>query len=52
MTMLEFEEMLARLSMIGYEGWINIEAEGDPATTPPYEVAVKGRKFLRESIGL
>jgi inosose dehydratase len=36
---------------IGYEGWMVVEAEQDPAKAPPLEYARKGREFVREVTG-
>ena len=42
---------LAAAEEIGYEGWMVVEAEQDPAKAPPLEYAKKGREFVREVIG-
>ena len=34
------------LADIGYEGWIVVEAEQDPAKAPPYEYSLMGRRHL------
>lgn len=35
----------------GYEGWIVVEAEQDPAKADPLEYAQKARAFMREKLG-
>jgi len=45
---LDFEAITACLADHGYEGWIVIEAEQDPASNPPWEMAKTGyRELLR-----
>ncbi len=34
------------LADIGYEGWVVVEAEQDPAKAPPYEYSLMGRRHL------
>ena len=36
----------------GYEGYMLVEAEQDPAKANPLEYAIKARKFIREKTGL
>ena len=36
----------------GYEGWVLVEAEQDPAKANPLEYAIKARKYIREKTGL
>ena len=36
----------------GYEGWIVVEAEQDPAKANPFEYALKARKYIKENTGL
>ena len=40
------------LSDAGYQGWLLVEAEQDPAKANPLEYAMKGRKYIREHTGL
>ncbi len=39
---LDFGEIARRLASHGYEGWFVVEAEQDPAVSPPFEMACKG----------
>ena len=34
------------LADIGYEGWVVVEAEQDPAKAPPYEYSLMGYRHL------
>ena len=40
------------LEKTGYEGWVVVEAEQDPAKANPLEYAIKARKFIKERTGL
>ena len=40
------------LDEAGYEGWVVVEAEQDPAKANPYEYAVLARNYIREKTGL
>ena len=40
-------EVLALLHGAGYEGWLVVEAEQDPAVAPSYQYAKKGYDTLR-----
>jgi inosose dehydratase len=44
---LDFEAVLSTLKNAGYEGWLVVEAEQDPAVAPSYEYAKKGYDTLR-----
>ena len=44
---LDYEAMLTTLKNAGYEGWLVVEAEQDPAVAPSYEYAKKGFDTLR-----
>ncbi|NLA52820.1 MAG: myo-inosose-2 dehydratase [Clostridiales bacterium] len=48
----EFDPIFELLSKAGYEGWLLVEAEQDPAKANPFEYALKARKFIREHAGL
>ena len=42
--------MLATLHAAGYEGWLVVEAEQDPAVAPSYAYAKKGYETLRRIV--
>ena len=48
----DFDPILKLLSEAGYEGWLLVEAEQDPAKANPLEYAMKARAFIREHTGL
>ena len=39
------------LAEIGYEGWVVVEAEQDPAKAPPCEYSAMGRRHLADAFG-
>ena len=43
---LDFEMIVKKLASYGYEGWFVVEAEQDPAVSPPFEMAKTGHKEL------
>ena len=43
---LDFGKITKRLASCGYEGWFVVEAEQDPAVSPPMEMAIKGQREL------
>jgi inosose dehydratase len=43
---IDFERVLATLHQGGYEGWLVVEAEQDPAVAPPYAYAKRGHDTL------
>ena len=47
-----FDPVFKTLADAGYEGWLLVEAEQDPAKANPLEYAMKGRKYIREHTGL
>lgn len=49
---LDFTPIFAALERCGYEGWMVVEAEQDPAVANPLEYAMKGRAYIREKTGL
>jgi inosose dehydratase len=49
---IKFEPLFEILEKAGYEGWMVVEAEQDPAKANPFEYAVKARKFIAEKTGL
>ena len=48
----DFTPVFDILAESGYEGWIVVEAEQDPAIANPFEYAVLARKYIREKTGL
>jgi inosose dehydratase len=45
---IDFQEVADHLKKTGYEGWIVVEAEQDPAKAPPYEYSKMGyEKILK-----
>lgn len=48
----EFDPIFACLAESGYEGYMVVEAEQDPAKANPLEYAIRVRKFIREHTGL
>lgn len=46
-----FPEILQELGDAGFQGWLVIEAEQDPAKANPLDYAQKARAFLREHLG-
>ncbi|MDR1611352.1 MAG: myo-inosose-2 dehydratase [Planctomycetota bacterium] len=49
---IDFEPIFKALSDAGYQGWMLVEAEQDPAQADPLAYAIKARKFIRERTGL
>lgn len=47
-----FDPVFDLLSKAGYEGWLLVEAEQDPARANPLEYAIKARKYIAEHTGL
>lgn len=48
---IDFRPILQVLSDNGYEGWLMVEAEQDPAKAHPLTYAMKARAYLRDVIG-
>lgn len=48
----EFDPIFKVLAQSGYEGYMVVEAEQDPAKANPLEYAIRARKFIREHTGL
>lgn len=49
---IDFDPIFKVLEESGYEGYMLVEAEQDPAKANPLEYAIKARKFIREKTGL
>ena len=48
---LDITGVLKALGEVGYQGWLVVEAEQDPAKANPLEYALKARAYLREVLG-
>jgi inosose dehydratase len=48
---IDFVPIFDALAAAGFEGWLVVEAEQDPAKATPLEYARKGRAYLREVLG-
>ena len=48
----DFEPIFTVLENAGYEGFVVVEAEQDPAKANPLEYALKARKYIAEKTGL
>ena len=48
----DFVPIFEVLEKEGYEGWVVVEAEQDPAKANPFEYAVKARLYIKEKTGL
>ncbi|MHA1341718.1 MAG: myo-inosose-2 dehydratase [Promethearchaeota archaeon] len=49
---IDFIKVFSAIKEIGYEGWLIVEAEQDPAKANPLEYALKARKYIKEKFGL
>lgn len=49
---IDFDPIFEVLEKAGYEGYMVVEAEQDPAKANPFEYALKARGFIREKTGL
>ncbi|MBR3975132.1 MAG: myo-inosose-2 dehydratase [Clostridia bacterium] len=49
---IDFKPIFEVLDEAGYEGWMLVEAEQDPAIANPFEYAVKARKYIAEKAEL
>lgn len=48
----DFIPVFEELEGSGYEGWVVVEAEQDPAKANPFEYALKAREYIRKTTGL
>ena len=49
---IDFGPIFDVLAETGYEGYVLVEAEQDPAVANPLEYAIKARKYIAEKAGL
>lgn len=49
---IDFAPIFAVLEKAGYEGYVLVEAEQDPAIANPLEYAIKARKYIAEKAGI
>ncbi len=49
---IDFAPIFEVLAENGYEGYVLVEAEQDPAVANPFEYALKARKYIAEKAGL
>ena len=49
---IDFGPIFNVLAETGYEGYVLVEAEQDPAIANPLEYAIKARKYIAEKAGL
>ncbi len=49
---IDFDPIFKVLEVSGYEGYMMVEAEQDPAKANPLEYAIKARKYIAEKTGL
>ncbi|MGB8453358.1 MAG: myo-inosose-2 dehydratase [Anaerocolumna sp.] len=48
----DFKSVFAELEKSGYEGWLLVEAEQDPAKANPFQYAKMARNYIRQMIGI
>lgn len=48
----DFPGVFRELDKVGYEGWLLVEAEQDPALANPFEYALKAREYIRKTAGV
>lgn len=46
---IDFAPIFEELAKAGYEGWLLVEAEQDPAIANPFEYALKAREYIRKT---
>ncbi|AXY25017.1 myo-inosose-2 dehydratase [Suicoccus acidiformans] len=50
--MIDFKPIWEKINQAGYEGWIVVEAEQDPAVANPFLYAQKAREYIKDVTGL
>ncbi|MCE3044058.1 myo-inosose-2 dehydratase [Legionella sp. 16cNR16C] len=48
--MIDFAPIMTELKKTGYQGWMIVEAEQDPAKAPPLAYALRAREYLQKMI--
>lgn len=49
---IDFKPVFEALDEQGYEGWLIVEAEQDPALANPFEYALMARNYIKETAGV
>ena len=49
---MDFAPIFRVIEESGYQGWVVVEAEQDPAKANPFEYAKMARGYIREKTGL
>lgn len=49
---IDFEPIFNLFKESGYDGWMVVEAEQDPAVANPLEYAIKARKYINNKLGI
>lgn len=49
---IDFEPIFKLFRESGYDGWMVVEAEQDPAVANPLEYAIKARKYINNKLGI
>ena len=49
---IDFKPVFDILDKAGYEGWLLVEAEQDPAVANPFEYALKAREYIKKTAGI
>lgn len=50
--MIDFKPIFEILEKHGYQGWMVVEAEQDPAKANPFEYALKSREYIKQYAGI
>jgi inosose dehydratase len=49
---INFKPIFQVLAELGYEGWMIVEAEQDPAVANPFEYALMARNYIKKTAGV